>query len=370
MRVLYIINNLGSGGAEKLLEETLPLLNKTNKVEADVLLLTDKNNVFQKNLEDNSIKVDTISLRKIYSPLNILKIKEYINNGNYDIVHTHLFPTQYWVAFAKKFIKSKDIKFVTTEHSNNNNRRNRYYLKGLERYIYSKYDAIICITKKVKENLIAWIEPDEKEQSKFLVVENGVNISKYCDAKPYRKAEIHESLNEQTKLITMVARFSEAKDQKTLIKAISKLQSDIHLLLIGEGNLKEENIEFAKELGVLKRIHFLGFRDDIDRVLKTSDIIVLSSHWEGLSLSSIEAMASGRPFIASRVSGLEEIVDGYGMLFNEGDFEELSRLIYELLNDESLYKEVSDRCSRRADDFSIDLMINELITVYSELLQE
>lgn len=368
MKVLHVINNLGSGGAEKLIEETIPLLNQVKGIKVDVLLLTDKNNVFQKSLEQRNVSVDIIGLKNIYNPLNILRLKKYIDKGGYNIVHSHLFPSQYWVGITKQLIKYQSIKFVTTEHSNNNKRRDKPYFRPIDKYIYSKYDTIICITDKVRSNLIEWIKPNQKESNKFIVINNGVNIKKYSEAIPYKKSEICDIFTEQTKLICMVGRFSEAKDHPTLIRTMDYLPNNIHLLLVGEGPLKHEYENLSKEIKVSDRIHFLGFRDDIDRILKTSDVIVLSSHWEGLSLASIEAMASGKPFVASRVPGLEEIVDGYGLLFTEGDSEELSKIIYKLLNDDDFYKRVSNNCSIRANDFSIDVMVDSMISTYKRLI--
>jgi len=368
LKVLHVINNLGAGGAEKLIEETLPLLNKVKGIQAEVLLLTDENNVFQKNLEENGVKVEVIPLKNIYNPLNILQLRKYIDKGNYNIVHSHLFPSQYWVGITKVLLKSKSIKFVTTEHSNHNRRRDKSYFRLIDKYIYSKYDVIICITDKVRSNLIKWIRPSQKEIDKFIVINNGVNINKYREAIPYNKSEICDTFNEQTKLICMVGRFSEAKDHPTLIKAMSYVSNNIHLLLVGEGPLKEQNEIIASKIGVSDNVHFLGFRDDVDRILKTADIIVLSSHWEGLSLASIEAMASGKPFVASRVQGLEEVVDGFGLLFDEGDSEELGKIINKLLNDDELYKQVSKSCSIRANDFSVDAMIESMVSIYNMLL--
>lgn len=367
MKILHVINNLGSGGAEKLIEETLPLLNRVDGIEVDLLLLTDANSVFQKSLEDKGVKVEVISLKNIYSPLNILKLKQYIDKGNYNIVHSHLFPSQYWVGMSKKLLKSRNIKFITTEHSNYNRRRGKFYFRLIDSYVYSKYDAIICITDLVRNNLVNWIKPNKKDLKKFIVINNGINLDKYHKSIPYKKANIHPLFNEKTKLICMVGRFSEAKDHPTLIRAMTYLKEDIHLLLLGEGPLKDYNINIAKELQVSNRVHFLGFREDIDRILKTSDIIVLSSHWEGLSIASIEGMASGKPFIASRVPGLEEIVGGYGLLFNEGDSKELSKLINKLLDDYEFYKYISNKCSIRADDFNINIMIESMILIYRML---
>ena len=319
MKILHLINNLGSGGAEKLLETLIPLTNKIENVQADILLLTDKNNVFYDSLLCEGVKVNVINYRRMYDPRNILEIKNYIVNGEYDIVHSHTFPTQMWVALSKLILRNKKVKYITTEHSTHNRRREKFYFKPIDKFIYYQYDLIISITEKTRDNLINWIEPKRKNLDKHIVIENGVDIEKIEEALPYKKSELIEGISENTKLVCMVGRFSEAKDQPALIRAISKLSEDIHLILVGEGHLIADNVELAEKLGISNRVHFLGFRKDIPRIIKTADIVVLSSHWEGLSLASIEGLASGKPFIASRVPGLEEVVEGYGLHFECGN---------------------------------------------------
>lgn len=113
----------------------------------------------------------------------------------------------------------------------------------------------------------------------------------------------------------MVARFAEPKDHRTLIEAIEKLPQNYHLILVGEGPLLEQSKKLTTYLSLEDRIHYLGFRSDVYQILKTLDIIVLSSDYEGLSLSALEGMAAGKPFLASNVQGLKELVESTGILF-------------------------------------------------------
>src|SRR6056297_1078254 len=115
MRVLHVINDLSSGGAEKLLEESLPLYKK-HGVEVELLVINNKNNVYEKNLIDNNIKIYSLNKFKIRNPLNIFLIIKVIIEGDFDIVHSHLFPAKYWVSIASIFLRMKKFKNITTEH--------------------------------------------------------------------------------------------------------------------------------------------------------------------------------------------------------------------------------------------------------------
>ena len=95
----------------------------------------------------------------------------------------------------------------------------------------------------------------------------------------------------------------------------------------------------------------------------------MSSHWEGLSLSNIEGMSAGKPFVASDVNGLREVTQGYGILFPHEDAEALARIIRQLHDDRQYYQEVADRCYERAKEFDISVMTKAYADVYDNVTQ-
>jgi len=367
MKILHVINNLGSGGAEKLIEEALPIMNESNEVKADLLLLTDENNVFEESLKRKGIDIEILSLRKIYHPLNIFGIKECIKKGNYDLIHAHLFPTQYWVALVKVLLRNEKIKFVTTEHNTNNRRRKKFFFKLIDKYIYSKYDCIISISEDTKEKLIDWINPNSYERSKFVVIENGINLEKFKNAAPYQKKELNLEFDDSSKLLCMVGRFDLQKDQATIIKAMKYLPLDVHLLLVGQGPLQEEKKLLAKTLGLEKRVHFLGFRSDVERIIKTVDIIILSSNWEGFGLAAVEGMAAGKPVIGTNVPGLRDVIGDKDLLFEVGDEIELANKVIKLLNNKEMYFQKAKQMQRRSENYDIKNMVAKYLKKYFEL---
>ena len=140
-------------------------------------------------------------------------------------------------------------------------------------------------------------------------------------------------------------------------------------MLVGDGPLKTECEVLADTLNVSERVLFLGIRMDVISLLKSSDIIILSSHHEGLSLSSIEGMASGKPFIASDAPGLGDIVRNAGIIFPINDEIALAKEIQHLLNDKTYYHETVTNCIKRAKNFSINNTIEKEIHLYKSLLQ-
>lgn len=360
MRILQVINSLATGGAEKLLIESVPLFNK-NGIQVDVLVLNGNDQPFLEKLKkDNCCKIINIGKSAIYNPLLILKIIPFLKK--YDVIHVHLFPSLYWVAIAKMISFSK-VKLIYTEHSTSNRRRNSKIFSVIDKIIYSQYNTIIVITQEVVNNLKKHLKKDFID--KFQLIQNGVNLEEIKNSKGIEKATFFD--DEKAKIIIQVARFFEPKDQKTIIKSLLYLPKDVKLLLVGEGDSKIECENLAKSLNLQDRILFLGIRMDVLSLLKTADIIVLSSKHEGLSLSCIEGMASGKPFIASNVTGLKEVVANYGLLFPSGDAKMLANHISELLNDNAYYSKIANACTLKAKEYNINTMISHYIKLYEKI---
>jgi glycosyltransferase involved in cell wall biosynthesis len=273
----------------------------------------------------------------------------------------HLFPTLYWVAIAK-MIRFSNVKLIYTEHSTNNRRRKKIIFKWLDKLFYGQYNKIITIAQEVDQNLKVYLGLNP---SRFELINNGVDIQLFNNASGYSKKEF---FTEADKIIIQVSGFRVEKDQITLIKALKNLPNNIKLLLVGEGDFMNKCQNLVMELELEERVLFLGIRMDVSSLLKTADIVVLSSFYEGLSLASIEGMASGRAFVASNVPGLREIVSGAGVLFEKGDEKQLAEEISKLLLDREYYDSVVRKCIERAKNYNIKRMINSYIGVYKEVL--
>ena len=118
------------------------------------------------------------------------------------------------------------------------------------------------------------------------------------------------------------------------------------------------------------RVKFWGNRTDVANILHTADVVCMSSHYEGLSLSNIEGMSSGRPFVASDVDGLREVTKDYGVLFPHGDAEALANVIRKLHDDKAYYDEVAEKCYQRALMFDIKVMMDKYEDVYKSLVSK
>lgn len=229
--------------------------------------------------------------------------------------------------------------------------------------MYSRYRKVICISDSTEQNLRDFIRDGS---DKICTILNGINIKRYSHAIPVDKSTI--SNHPERKVIAMVAGFRYQKDQETLIRAFNSLPDTYELWLIGDGERRSIIEQCIKDNKLENHVLLLGVRSDIPSLLKSVDVVVQSSHWEGFGLAAVEGMAAGKPVVASNVVGLAQVVDGAGILFPLGDDKCLANIIRNLLENYTYYQQVATKCCERAQMFDIQKMVDAYNTVYEELI--
>lgn len=356
MKILHVITSLRTGGAEKLMVDLLPRL-KSLGHEVDLLLFDGADTPFKASLLEAGIKIISFSEGKsVYNPKYIFRLRKLM--PAYDIVHTHNYAPQIFAAIARR---GKRVKLITTEHGGSNRRRNYKWFAPIDRRMFSRYDKVICIADKTKAKLVEFIGP---RLTNIIVINNGVDVAKYAGAEASPELE---TIAPGSRKILMVAGFRWEKDQDTLIKGMASLPDRFHLFLVGGGPRSGECEQLAADCGVAQRVHFLGLRTDVAQLLHAADYVAMSSHFEGLSLSSVEGMSVGKPFLADNVNGLREVVQGAGLLFERGDAAGFAALIKELDADPELYTRIAEQCGARAAQFDICKMVAGYDRLYRQL---
>lgn len=363
MKLLHIIDSLDMGGAQSFLAELLPIQKRMGNEVAVLELRAATDRTFAERLNEADIPVYSLSKkRSCRSPMNIFAIMPYFRQ--YDVVHTHLFPANYWTALAKILSLSR-TPIITTEHNTTNKRRGHRLMRILDGFIYNRYRAIVACSEIAAETFM-----QDFPGTKVNFISNGVNVNRYRSALPYSKNEL-VGISEEDFLAVMVARFNYPKRQDTLVESLSMLPSRFHIAFVG-GNSKDGRLQeiskLSEEKGVARRVHFLYSRPDIPRILKTADAVVLSSEYEGLSLSSIEGMASGKPFIGTNVNGLREVISGYGEMFKCGDAKALAEIFSRLASDRTYYDSIASKCTKRANEFDISKTALRYMDLYENIL--
>ena len=349
MRILHFITSLRTGGAERLVA-TLAQQMRVASDEGEVLLMDGTQTRLKDELNHAGIPVYTLSKgwRAMRNPFLIFRLVRFLRKGEYDIVHTHNTSCQMMAAVASLFVP---LSLVTTEHNTTNKRRSWRMFKPIDRWMYGRYRRIVCVGEDTKSALEDYLP---EISGKTVVIANGIDLNRFLRAVPDKSIPATKGFK-----ILMVAAFRAQKDHACLIRAISLLPETYHLFLAGGAETPEDEKmlqscrNLVRSLNLENRIRFLGVREDIPELLAACDVAVLSSRYEGLSLSAVECMAGGKALITSDVNGLRDLVSGAGLLFPPGDSEKLAGLIRQVCENPALAAETARKCQERARQYDI-----------------
>ena len=293
-------------------------------------------------------------------------IKKFIKTGNYDIVHANLFPVIYYCSIIKKISGRYFPHLVMTEHNTDNRRRHYKLLRPIEKVIYNSYEQIISISKPTQDELTRWLKVSSRKADRFVVIHNGIFVQRYSTAQAYEKGKIFPEIGENDVLLCMVGSFTEQKNHTGMMEIMRQLPDRYKLVLAGEGPLFEDVKKKYASLNSKNRVVFLGFRRDVPEIMKTANMIVIPSKWEGFGLVAAEAMACGKPVIVSDVPGLRDIVGDAGLKADPNDSNSFCQRILEL-SDKTVYDDFSNRAHLKAKDYDIAVTANEYIRVFDTL---
>lgn len=348
MNVLFIIPSLRTGGAEKMLVELLPQM-KREGVNCSLLLFDREKTYFSTLLENENIQIHYTVRKSFFNLLNMVTFLNVIFFSKYDVIHCHLTYPQVWIALVS-LLNIRRKKLITTEHSSNNRRRGNRFLKYVDKFIYSRFHRVISVSEAVQDSLSGWIKP--LDISKYVVIENCVDIKKFSKAKPALRSCF--GMGDRDIILVMVGRMTEAKDQGCIIKALALLDDRYKALLVGDGDTIEDNRALACASGVEHRVCFAGERNDIANILRMCDVYVQASHWEGLPTAPLEAMAANKLTVGADVPGVRDVLP-QKMLYSHSNPADLASLVLRVVtgNDADLILKEQQQLLQRFDIMNI-----------------
>ncbi len=245
----------------------------------------------------------------------------------------------------------------------------RFYV-ALERFAAKSGDLIIAVNEH-QRRLAVQLGVEVEERT--CTVPNGIDLSRFehADRDATRR---RLGFNASTLLIGAVGRMEAPKGFPYFIQAIPRVLQRIpsaHFVIAGDGELRSSLELEAQRVGVADRTHFIGFQRDIPNILAALDIFAQPSLWEGLPVSLIEALAAGKPIVASDIEGNREIVDDgvTGVIVPPAD----SRALADALVDLALRPERAQHLGRNArhaakERFSEERMVRQVLATYDRLL--
>ena len=243
----------------------------------------------------------------------------------------------------------------------------------LERWTAKVTTAIVTLTPQEKEDHIRFrIGPEEK----ITVIHSGVDLQTF-QADRYQPSETKVLLGipPEMTVVGTVGRLTPVKGQEVLIRAASELirrGEKIFLVLLGDGELRRDLEELSLRLDIAEFVRFLGWQPDVARVMAAFDIFCLPSRNEGMGKVLVEAMAMGKPIIASSVGGIPDIVRSgeNGILVPVGDAAAWAEAIIRLCRDSEKRRRMGDAGMQMAPRYNSEEMIKRIDRMYGKLLNK
>lgn len=296
------------------------------------------------------------------------KLSQYCRKNEIDIVHVHL-ARDYWIARYLKAILP-GIHLIFTRHLLKPIRTTFFH-----KWLFKKVDKVIAVSNAVKESLLVQnLLPPER----IITIYNGIDVNRFASAS---SGTIRKELgfDKNLKIIGIIGQIAPHKGSDLFIESaalVSRQYPNTRFLLVGNdfqnGKYIEELRQISLNLGIGDKVFFLGQRTDIPEIMKDLDIFVLASKNEPFGLVITEAMAAGLPVIATNAGGAIEIVlnNKTGLLVSPDQPASLANAIGILLENEYLAQTFGKAGQKRAfEKFDLDRMVEEIIAVYSMILE-
>ncbi|MCO5976673.1 glycosyltransferase family 4 protein [Ideonella oryzae] len=232
------------------------------------------------------------------------------------------------------------------------------------------YDTIIAISQSVKKVLVNAGISEEK----ISVVRSAIDYSWWSRSGERDRIRHEFGYQDSDTVVAVIAAIEPRKGQELLIRALPRILErapNVKVLLAGKDDIAQPERALASQLGLTDKVTFAGFRPDVKDVIAAADIISAPSYLEGLGVSIMEAMACGKPVVATTAGGIpESVVDGEtGILFEPGDTAGLANAIIRLAVDDSLRSSMGQKGQARAKhSFSVDSLISQTLEIYGALL--
>lgn len=327
VRILQICSSLdGGGGVQAILKNYYSYMN-TDEFRFDFIVHGDKIGEFESFFEAYGSKIHHVTPRRQNPVKNILEIAKVIKDGNYDIVHCH---QDYHGAIAMLLAKHYGVK-KRIIHCHRAFPPEKWHNKLIR-------SVGTFIIKKTATNFMAcsqfaaeWLyRKKDFISNKVILLKNATNLEKFLYSEEKRDRIRKELKLDNSIVIGHVGRFTYQKNHELLIDIFNEfLKTCSHgvLMLIGDGELKEDIVKKVKSLGIEEKILFLGIRSDVFELLNVMDVFVFPSRYEGLPIVVIELQANGLPAVCSEFVAKEVAITNDVFFVEKEKYTDISQWI-------------------------------------------
>ena len=360
--ILHIIDELPPDGAERLLADIL--FYRSSDYDYRVLCIIDEGPL-KAEIVALGVPVDLLQRQSKYDLLFILRLRDYIKALAPHAVHTHLFTADSWGRVAGYLAGVRNI--FSTVHSTNDWMTKIHIIT--DQILAKITTQVIACSDGVNEKLTK-----EYKLNNVALIPNGVAMHRF-------EQQATANLQQQFKLtpgipvFALIGRLHEAKGHEFIIPTLRRLKEDnmqFYCLFVGDGALKERIKTLIADNGLDEQVILTGFRKDVPNILRAIDFLIMPSRWEGLPMTLLEAMASKKAAIASKVGGIPTVLaGGAGILLSQDDMVGWHSAIRTLLTDTNKREELGENGYKKViSSYSAEAVQKQYEALYNNCLSE
>jgi glycosyltransferase involved in cell wall biosynthesis len=365
IRLLQVIPTLGCGGAERMVVNLVTHLDRKRFQVGAMVLGPAEGGTLERRLLDEGFQVWCLGKQGAFEPRTLFRIRDVVGQFGPHVVHSHLCLHYVFPAL----VGTPSFRHVATMHLPGNTRYSRV-LVPLSRLAFRRGVVPIAVSGEVAE----WVKR-ACGVADCQVIPNGIPVASFQRGAASRAARRREhGLSQKDVAFVCVARLEPQKNHTMLLEAFARalgMEPRAHLWLVGDGSCRAALELRARELGLEKKVRFLGQRAEVPPLLAAADAFVLASHNEGNPLALMEAMAAGLPVVATAVGGVPELLldERSGLLVRPGDCSGFAAAMLRLFRNADLRRVMAVGSAEQARQaFSASRMGKAYMDLYERLV--
>ena len=364
--ILFVIDNLKPGGAQKTLLSLVEALDPS--ATQPVVWCLGETGPSEAALRKMGVRVFRFKRPLIYCGIALAFMACHIRRHRVALMQSFLFHSD---ILARILGKLACVPAVVASVRSGEMTKPGWKCR-LNRRVAAWADLTIAVSEDALDFAIA---REGLQRKKAVVVMNGIDLAEYDPALRVPPEELDAGIPPNARVVGAVGRLGSEKAHRSLIEAFAQVCErvpDAHLVVAGDGPMRDELVALTQRLGLAGKAHFLGFREDVQRVLAAMDVFCLPSLFEGMSNALLEAMAMGRPCVATAVAGNKALIrDGEeGLLVPTFDSNALADAIATLLQDRERAAAVGMAARKRVEqEFTIERMLSGYAAAYHSVLE-
>ena len=294
-----------------------------------------------------------------------------VKTYNIDILHVHYaIPHAYAGYMAKQMLKREGIELpmITTLHGTDITLVGSHpNYKEAVTFSINESDGVTAVSESLKRDTLRLFNIDREID----VIPNFISLKKHTEPKECKRSVMARP---DERIITHISNFRKVKRVEDVVRVFVKIQEKIpaKLIMVGDGPDREIADQLCKNLGIKKRVLFLGNTSDIEQILCFSDLFLLPSMSESFGLSALEAMVAGVPVVSSNAGGIPEVNEEgvSGFLCEVGDIDTMAARALYILEDEARLKEFKKGALEVAKRFDEEKIVPMYETLYFDVIHK